>query len=168
MMRVLLFALALTAAAPAQADLIHKIQSSVQLTVDGAASQITRGGSSYSVSGSGVSTTDGTTAGVVGGLGTVTNGVPALTTITASQVTSGNAFSYSQAYTEADSTSTATVSLTNSAVTALPLWQTSTVTSGGTAGSLAGTVTTAGAVTVTAGGAGTTAIGQTITSLEID
>lgn len=167
MIRPLLFLLALGVIAPAKADLIHKIQSSVQLTVNDAASQIQRGGSSYSISGNGVSTTDGTTAGVVGGLGTVTNGVPALTSVTASQVTSGNAFSFSQSYTEADSTSTSTTSLTNSAVTALPLWQTSTVTSGGTAGSLAGTVTSAGALTVTAGGAGTSAIGQSITSLEI-
>ena len=167
MIRPLVFLLALGVIAPAKADLIHKIQSSVQLTVNDAASQIQRGGSSYSVSGNGVSTTDGTTAGVVGGLGTVTNGVPALTNVTASQVTSGNAFSFSQSYTEADSTSTTTTSLTNSAVTALPLWQTSTVTSGGTAGSLAGTVTSAGALTVTAGGAGTSAIGQSITSLEI-
>ncbi len=167
MIRPLVFLLALGVIAPAKADLIHKIQSSVQLTVNDAASQIQRGGSSYSISGNGVSTTDGTTAGVVGGLGTVTNGVPALTSVTASQVTSGNAFSFSQSYTEADSTSTSTTSLTNSAVTALPLWQTSTVTSGGTAGSLAGTVTSAGALTVTAGGAGTSAIGQSITSLEI-
>ena len=167
MIRPLVFLLALGVIAPAKADLIHKIQSSVQLTVNDAASQIQRGGSSYSISGNGVSTTDGTTSGVVGGLGTVTNGVPALTSVTASQVTSGNAFSFSQSYTEADSTSTTTTSLTNSAVTALPLWQTSTVTSGGTAGSLAGTVTSAGALTVTAGGAGTSAIGQSITSLEI-
>ena len=167
MIRPLVFLLALGVIAPAKADLIHKIQSSVQLTVNDAASQIQRGGSSYSVSGNGVSTTDGTTAGVVGGLGTVTNGVPALTSVTASQVTSGNAFSFSQSYTEADSTSTTTTSLTNSAVTALPLWQSSVVTSGGTAGSLAGTVTSAGALTVTAGGAGTSAIGQSITSLEI-
>ena len=167
MIRPLVFLLALGVIAPAKADLIHKIQSSVQLTVNDAASQIQRGGSSYSISGNGVSTTDGTTAGVVGGLGTVTNGIPAVTSVTASQVTSGNAFSFSQSYTEADSTSTSTTSLTNSAVTALPLWQTSTVTSGGTAGSLAGTVTSAGALTVTAGGAGTSAIGQSITSLEI-
>jgi hypothetical protein len=167
MNRFLLLLLVFGVVTPAQADLVHQIQSSVQLTVNDAASQIQRGGSSYSISGNGVSTTDGTTAGVVGGLGTVTNGVPALTSVTASQVTSGNAFSFSQSYTEADSTSTSTTSLTNSAVTALPLWQTSTVTSGGTAGSLAGTVTSAGALTVTAGGAGTSAIGQSITSLEI-
>jgi len=38
-------------AAPAHADLTHKISSSVQLTVDAAASQATRLGSTYSVSG---------------------------------------------------------------------------------------------------------------------
>ena len=160
------FALLLLISSPANADIRHSIQSSVQLTVDNAASQISRGASSYSISGSGVSTTDGTTAGVIGGLGTVTNGVPALTSITASQATSGNAFSFNQSYLEADSTSTATVSLTNSALTALPLWQSSTVTAGGTAGSLAGTVTSAGAITTTAGGAGTTSIGQTLITLE--
>ena len=105
-MRKLLPLALLLAAAPAQADITHRIQSSVQLTVDSAASAATRIGSSYSVSGSGVSTTDGTTTGVVGGLGTVTNGVPSITTVTASQATSGNAFSFSQSYLEGDSTST--------------------------------------------------------------
>ena len=66
-------------AAPAKADITHKIQSSVQLTVDSAASAATRIGTSFTTSGSGVSTTDGTTAGVVGGLGTVTNGIPSVT-----------------------------------------------------------------------------------------
>ena len=167
MIRPLVFLLALGVIAPAKADLIHKIQSSVQLTVNDAASQIQRGGSSYSISGNGVSTTDGTTSGVVGGLGTVTNGVPALTSVTASQVTSGNAFSFSQSYTEGDSTSTTSTSLTNGAVTALPLLGQTTTTGGGVAGSLAGTVTSAHAVTATAGGSGTSVIGQTTTSLTI-
>ena len=39
-------------AAPAHADLTHKLSTSVQLTVDAAASQATRIGSTYSVSGS--------------------------------------------------------------------------------------------------------------------
>jgi hypothetical protein len=99
---LVLFALA----TPASAQLVHKIQSSVQLSVDAAAAQTTRLGSSYSVSGTGVSTTDGTTAGVVGGFGSLTNGVPAITNITASQATSGAAFSFSQSITEGDSTST--------------------------------------------------------------
>ena len=52
-------------AAPAHADITHKLSSSVQLNVNSAATQATRIGSSYSVSGSGVDTTDGTTAGTV-------------------------------------------------------------------------------------------------------
>ena len=152
---------------PVSAQLIHKIQSSVQLSVDAAAAQTTRLGSSYSVSGTGVSTTDGTTAGVVGGFGSLTNGVPAITNITASQATSGAAFSFSQSITEGDSTSTSSTSLTNGAVTALPLLGQTTTTGGGVAGSLAGTVTSAHAVTATAGGAGTSVIGQTVTTLQI-
>ena len=41
-------------AVPAHADITHKIQSSVQLQVDGAASQASRIGSTFSVSGSNV------------------------------------------------------------------------------------------------------------------
>ena len=55
-------------AAPAHADITHKLSSSVQLTVDGAASQATKVGSTYSVSGSNVSLT------TAGGLGTLTAG----------------------------------------------------------------------------------------------
>ena len=167
MIRPLVFLLALGVIAPAKADLVHQITSSIQLSVDAAAAQTTRLGSSYSVSGSGVSTTDGTTANVLGGFGTVTNGIPAITNITASQATSGNAFSFSQSYTEGDSTSTTSTSLTNGAVTALPLLGQTTTTGGGVAGSLAGSVTSGHAVTATAGGAGTSVIGQTTTSLTI-
>ena len=42
------------------------------------------------------------------------------------------------------------------------------VTAAGTAGDLAGTVTSQGALTVTAGGAGTTATGQFVTELQIN
>ena len=41
-------------------------------------------------------------------------------------------------------------------------------TGAGNGGSLAGTVTTQGALTVTAGGAGTTATGQFVTELQVD
>ena len=109
-------------AAPAKADITHKIQSSVQLTVDSAASAATRIGTSFSTSGSGVSTTDGTTTGVVGGLGTVTNGIPSVTTVTASQATSGNAFSFSQSYLEGDSTSTTSTTVTSGVTGSLPLF----------------------------------------------
>ena len=46
-------------AAPAYADLTHKIQSSVQLNVNSAATQATRIGNSYSISGNNVTTSDG-------------------------------------------------------------------------------------------------------------
>ena len=167
-MRKLLPLAFLLAAAPAQADITHRIQSSVQLTVDSAASAATRIGSSYSVSGSGVSTTDGTTTGVVGGLGTVTNGVPSITTVTASQATSGNAFSFSQSYLEGDSTSTTSTTVTSGVTGSLPLFGSTTTTSGGVAGSLAGTVDSKHALTVTAGGAGTSATGQMVTEIKID
>ncbi len=167
MIRPLVFLLALGVIAPAKADLVHQISSSVQLTVDAAAAQTTRIGTSYTISGSGVDTTDGTTADVIGGFGNLTNGVPAITNITASQKTAGAAFSFSQSITQGDSTSATTTSLTNGAVTALPLMGQTTTTGGGVAGSLAGTVTSAHAVTATAGGAGTSVIGQTVTSLTI-
>ena len=53
-------------AAPAHADLTHKLSSSVQLTVDAAATNVQRIGHSMSISGNNVTTTDGTTSGVVG------------------------------------------------------------------------------------------------------
>ena len=85
-MKHTLFALGITlaAAVPAHADLTHRIQSSVQLEVGGASTRAIRIGNSYNVSGSGITTTDGTTAGAIGVLGAHTSGVGALTTVTAS------------------------------------------------------------------------------------
>ena len=96
--------------APAHADVTHRLSSSVQLNVNSAATQATRIGSSYSVSGSGVDTTDGTTANTISA-GTITSGVYAPGTISATQDTPGAAFSYSATYTQADAvpTSAATV-----------------------------------------------------------
>jgi hypothetical protein len=104
---------------------------------------------------------------VVGGFGNLTHGVPSITNITASQATSGAAFSFTQSITEGDSTSTSSTSLTNGAVTALPLMGQTTTTGGGVAGSLAGTVSSGHAVTATAGGVGTSSIGQIVTTLQI-
>ena len=61
------------------ADMTSTITSSVQIEVMSGATAADRVGNSYSVSGSGVTTTDGTTAGVVGGLGATTNGVNSFT-----------------------------------------------------------------------------------------
>ena len=148
-------------------EITSRLTDSVQLTVDGAASAVTRIGNSYSVSGSGVSTTDGTTAGVVGGLGSATNGVNSFTSITASQATSGSAFSFTQSYTEGDSTNITSTSVTSGLVGSLPLFGQTTTSSGGVAGSLAGTLSSTGVPTITAGGAGTTAIGQRSLELSV-
>jgi len=168
MKRALFVAVTLLAAAPAQADITHKIQSSIQLNVDAAASAATRIATSYSVQGNNVSTTDGTTSGVVGGLGAVTNGIPSVTTITASQATSGDSFSFSQSYLEGDSSATTSTTVTSGVVGSLPLYGSTTTTAGGVAGSLAGTIGSNHDLTITAGGAGTSATGQMVTEITID
>ena len=148
--------------APARADITHKIQSSVQLQVDGAASQASRIGSTLAVSGSNI-TLD--TAPVLGTLsaGDAVGYTPGEYSIT----TAGDAFSYSESYIEGDATPSNT-SVSSGVVTSLPMLGNTTTTSGGVAGSLAGTIASDGAMTITAGGAGTTATGQVVLSLEID
>ena len=147
--------------APAYADITSSITSSVKLEVAAPGTTADRIGNSYSVSGTGVNTTDGTTAGSVGGLGAATNGVNAHTPITASQLTDGESFTYTVSHTTGDTVAT---SLTVGEVS--PFGDL-TSTSAGTAGTLAGTVDNH-VLTVTAGGAGTTATGQYVTSVTVD
>ena len=73
---------------PARADITTKLQSSVQLSVNAAATQVERIGSTFSISGSNIDTTDGTTAGTVSA-GTITSGVYSPGTIAATQDTAG-------------------------------------------------------------------------------
>ena len=157
-----LLLLLLVAVMPASyADITSSITSSVKLEVAAPGTTADRIGNSYSVSGTGVNTTDGTTAGSLGGLGAATNGVNAYTPITASQLTDGESFNYTVSHTTGDTIST---SLTTGEVS--PFGDL-TSTSGGTASTLAGTVDNH-VVTVTAGGSGTTATGQYVTSLTVD
>ena len=157
-----LLPLLLLAVMPASyADITSSITSSVKLEVAAPGTTADRIGNSYSVSGTGVNTTDGTTAGSLGGLGAATNGVNAYTPITASQLTDGESFSYTVSHTTGDTIST---SLTTGEVS--PFGDL-TSTSGGTAGSLAGTVDNH-VLTVTAGGSGTTATGQYVTTVTVD
>lgn len=149
-------------AAPAHADITHKISSSIQLNVDAAATNVQRIGNSFSVSGSNVTTSDGTTTGVVGSLGTITSGVAAPSTITASQATSGEAFSFSASYTAGDSVIT-----TAPSTGAVSAFSNQTSTAAGSAGNLAGTIDTLGKMSLTAGGAGTSATGQFVTEITI-
>jgi len=154
-----LFLLLFLTAPSANADLTHTITSSAQLTVNSGITQAERIGSSFSISGTGVDTTDGTTANTVSA-GTITSGVYSPGTISATQDTPGNSFSFSQSYTQADAVPTSAVTTGESA-------NFSDITShaAGTAGDLAGTITTAGAIELTAGGAGTTATGSVVTSV---
>ena len=148
-------------AAPAHADITHKLSSSVQLTVDGAASQATKVGSTYSVSGSNVSLT------TAGGLGTLTAGTAVgYTPSSYSLTTDGSAYTFSETFLEGDDApSAATVS--SGVVGSLPVMGSTTTQSGGVAGSLAGTINSAGTMTLTAGGAGTSATGQFVSELTI-
>ena len=150
---------------PVFADITHKMQSSVQLTTNAAATQVSRIGSTYSVSGSGV-TMDvgggGSADGVVGGLGTLTDGVGQGSIATATQTSAGGAYSFSQSFIEGDAIVTTAPSL--GAVSAYSN-QTSTAVGSGTG---TGTVTSAHVVTAVGGGSGTTSIGQFVTELQID
>ena len=135
--------------------------SSVQLTVDAARTDASRIGSSFSISGSNIDTTDGTTAGTVSA-GTITSGIYAPGTIAATQDTAGAAFSFSQSYTQADAVPTSAPT-----VGAVGNLSDQTSYAAGSAGSLAGTVTSAGIITVTAGGAGSSAIGQFVSEITV-
>ena len=151
----------LTASAANAGGLVTKHAASVQLTVDAARATSSRIGSSFSISGSNIDTTDGSTANTVSA-GTITSGVYSPGTIAATQDTPGAAFSFSQSYTQADA-----VPQSAATVGANPNFGSVTSYSAGTAGDLAGTVTSAGVLTVTAGGAGTTAIGQYVSEITV-
>ena len=97
---------------PAMADLTHKLSSSVQLSVNAAATQVDRIGSTFTISGSNIDTTDGTTAGTVSA-GTITSGVYSPGTIAATQDTAGAAFSFSSSYIQADAVPTSAPTVDN-------------------------------------------------------
>ena len=161
MKRLALLAIALSFAPAAHADISHKIQSSIQLTVDGAASQASRIGSALSVSGNNV------TLGTAPTLGSLTPGsaigyTPGAWSVT----TAGDAFSYSEVFLEGDATPTATT-VTAGVTPTLPMLGSTTTTAGGVAGSLAGTIASDHAIGLTAGSSGTTAIGQVVTELTV-
>ena len=149
---------------PAFADITHRMQSSIQLQTNAAATQVSRIGSTYSVSGNGVSTDVGGGGSAdlnVGGLGTLTDGVGQGSIATATH-TAGNAFSFSQSFIEGDAIQTTAPSLG-----AVSAYSDQTTTGVGT-GTGTGTVTSAHAVTAVGGGSGTVTTGQFVTELTID
>ena len=157
--------LLMSAPLAARADIMSRMQSSIQLQTNYAATQVSRIGSTYAVSGSGVTMDVGggnSADGVVGGLGTLTDGVGQGSVATATQTSAGGAFTFNQSFIEGDAIVTTAPSL--GAVSAYSD-QTSTAVGTGTG---TGTVTSAHAVTAVGGGSGTVTTGQFVTELQIN
>ena len=149
---------------PAFADITHRLSSSVQLQTNSAATQVSRIGSTYTVSGSGVSTDVGGGGSAdlnVGGLGTLTDGVGQGSIATATH-TAGTAFSFSQSFIEGD-----VISTTAPTVGAVSAYSNQVSTAVGT-GTGTGTILTSGAITAVGGGSGTSTTGQFVTELSIN
>ena len=152
----------------AKADLTHRMTSSTQLSVNGAYTDATRIGSTYSVSGSNIKVASENdhfgklTAGTATAAATLDVGAYDINT-------AGSAFSFSESWTQGDAVNAmgSGADVTSGVVAALPAYGEVLTRSGGVAGSLAGTITSAGVTTLTAGGAGTTATGQFVTEIQL-
>jgi hypothetical protein len=102
-MKKLFLIAALCLPSAAYCDIQSTITSSVKLESLSAATSADKIGSSYSISGTNITTTSGDNA-TVGGFGSVTSGVPSVTMPSATQTTAGETFSFSQSYLEGDAT----------------------------------------------------------------
>ena len=162
-MKRLLLAFSLFLTTPVFAgEITSRITDSVQLTVQGAAVQTERIGSSYAVSGTniGVSALGGLTGGTSSAAATMSAGTYAINN-------DGQAFSFTESLNVGDSTVTSQT-VTNGAIASPTLYGKNTTQAAGDKGTLAGTIdTSTGALTFTAGGAGTTAIGQRSVELSV-
>jgi hypothetical protein len=154
----------------ANADLIHRLTTSTQLNVDGAATVANRVGATYSVSGNNISVGSGNSD-VFGGLTAPTSvtASSAMTDGTYNITTAGSAFSFSESFTQGDAVNPigTGVDVAAGVVADMPAYGNVTTQSGGVAGTLAGTITSAGVVTLTAGGAGTSATGQFVSEITV-
>jgi len=158
---------------PVRADVTHRIQSNIQLTVDGASTTATRVPSAVSVSGVNVKVGTGnndTFAGLTAGSATAAaTVVPGNFTIN----TAGQNFSFSNSAITGDPISTlaagVAVSTTTGQAASLPAYGQVTSFAGGVKGDLGGTLTSVGggALAITAGNAGTTSIGQITSELTV-
>ena len=149
---------------PAFADITHRMTSSVNLHTGAAYNTAERIGSTYTVSGSGVTmdVAGGNSAdNKVGGLGTLTSGVGQGSIGVATQTTAGGAFSFSQSFIAGD-----VIETTAPAVGALSDYSNQSATAVGS-GTGTGTVTSAHVLTAVGGGAGTNTTGQFVTELQI-
>lgn len=149
----------------AKADITHKLSSSIQLQVNAAATQVSRIGNSYSVSGNNVTTQytpeGGSATNSIGSL-TISSGVGSIPALSAVQATAGESFSFSQTFTQADAIATSAPS-----TGAVAAYSDQTSTAAGVAGSLAGTIDSSSTIALTAGGAGTVATGQFVSEISI-
>ena len=161
------FLLLFLLASPAQADMTHNITTSTQLTVNGAYTDSNRIGSTYAVSGSNIKVaTDAHFGKLTAGTATAA----ATLDVGAYDVnTAGAAFSFSESWTQGDAVNAigSGVDVTSGVVADMPAYGEVLTMSGGVAGTLAGTITSAGVVTLTAGGANTSAVGSVVTSLTV-
>jgi len=162
-----LFLLLFLAAPSAYADMTHNITTSTQLTVNGAYTDASRIGSTYTVSGSNIKVADDAhfgklTAGTATAAATLDVGAYDVNT-------AGAAFSFSESWNQGDAVNAigSGVDVTSGVVADMPAYGEVLTMSGGVAGTLAGTITSAGVVTLTAGGANTSAIGSVVTSLTV-
>jgi len=164
-----MFLMAAPFASPARADLIHRLTSSTQLQVNGAYTDSSRIGSTYTVSGSNIKV-DTSNSGHFGALtaGSAT-AAPTLDVGTYDVNTAGSAFSFSESYIQGDAIAAmgAGVDVTAGVVADMPSYGNTLTMSGGVAGTLAGTITSGGVTTLTAGGAGTSATGQFVSEITI-
>ena len=162
-----MFLMAAPLASPARADLVHRLTSSTQLQVNGAYTDASRIGSTYTVSGSNIKVaTDNHFGKLTAGTATTA----ATLDVGAYDVnTAGSAFSFSESWIQGDATAAmgAGVDVTSGVVADMPAYGNTLTMSGGVAGTLAGTITSAGLTTLTAGGAGTSATGQFVSEITI-
>lgn len=164
-MRKLFPLLILIFAPAARADITHKLSSSIQLQVNAAATQVSRIGNSYSVSGNNVTTQytpeGGSATNSIGSL-TIASGVGSIPSLTAVQATAGESWSFTQSFTQADAIATSAPS-----TGAVSAYSDQTSTAAGVAGALAGTIDSSSTLALTAGGAGTVATGQFLSEISI-
>ena len=153
----------------ANADLVHRLTTSTQLSVDSAYTSGTRLGSTYTVSGNNIKV-----ASADDHFGKIT--APASATAAATLDagtydinTAGSAFSFSESWISGDAVNPigTGVDVTSGVVADMPAFGNVTTQSGGVAGNLAGTITSAGVMTLTAGGAGTSATGQFVSEITV-
>ena len=152
----------------ARADLVHRLTTSTQLAVDAAYTSGTRVGSTYTVSGNNIKVASENdhfgklTAGTATAAATLDVGAYDINT-------AGSAFSFSESWTQGDAVNPigTGVDVTSGVVADMPAYGTNFTSHGGVAGNLAGTITSAGVMTLTAGGAGTSATGQFVSEITV-